>query len=281
MPTAPASRFQQDIYLAAAGEGRFHGELSSAWSIGPIPNGGYVMAVACNALAMALDCPHQASITGHYVQPTEAGPVQIETEVIRRGRRLSTGVAKLIQGGVERARFVGTFTDLALSSGVDLHTVSPPEISDISQCVPMAELSPRPTAIHEHLLARLDPASATHWQRGHPDAPTELCAWLGFADGGQIDVFSLPLFADAQPPPLFRRIGFGGWVPTVELTVHVHRKPAPGLLRARFVTHHVTAGLLHEDGELWDSAGHLVALSRQLAMVVSPPTRRNNGAPAD
>jgi hypothetical protein len=52
----------------------------------------------------------------------------------------------------------------------------------------------------------------------------------------------------------------------VELTVHVHRAPAPGLLRARFTTRHVTGGLLHEDGEVWDSAGHLVALSRQLAI---------------
>jgi len=53
--------------------------------------------------------------------------------------------------------------------------------------------------------------------------------------------------------------------------------PAPGLLRARFVTRHVTGGLLHEDGELWDSAGQLVALSRQLAIISGSTAARESG----
>lgn len=276
MSPARISQFERDTCLRHAGNGVFHGQLSAAWAIGAVPNGGYVMAVACRALAAALDLPHPASITGHYLAPTEAGPVQIETETIRRGRRISTAMARLVQGGQERVRFVGAFTDYARSTGIDLDTVSPPEISGLAQCVPVAELSPRPVAIHERLISRLDPASATHWLRGDPHADTELRTWLGFADGSDADIFSLPLFADALPPPLFRRVGFSGWVPTVELTVHMHRIPAPGLLRARFVTRHVTGGLLHEDGELWDSTDRLVALSRQLAIIGGPPSRMQN-----
>jgi len=271
MPQAIASQFQRDSELTPAGNGGFHGALSAGWAIGAVPNGGYVMAVAARALAAAVDRPHPASITGHYLAPTEAGPVQIETEVVRRGRRLSVATARLIQQGKERVRFVGAFTDLAEAEGLDLATVSPPEMVAVEQCAPMAELLPRPVAIHDNLLARLDPASATHWQRGDPDTDAAVDAWLGFADGSDPDVFSLALFADALPPPLFRRVGFSGWVPTVELTVHVHRVPAPGLLRARFCTRHVTGGMLHEDGELWDSSGRLVALSRQLAIIGQRP----------
>lgn len=267
MHPATASQFQRDSAVTPAGDGVFHGALSAGWAIGAVPNGGYVMAVAARALATAVGRPHPASITGHYLAPTEAGPVQIETEVIREGRRLSVATARLIQQGKERVRLVGAFTDLARADGLDLATVSPPEMPALAHCVPMAELSPRPVAIHENLLAKLDPASATHWQRGDPDTDATVDAWLGFADGSDPDVFSLPLFADALPPPLFRRVGFSGWVPTVELTVHVHRVPAPGLLRARFCTRHVTGGMLHEDGELWDSSGRLVALSRQLAII--------------
>lgn len=267
MSQASPSRFQRDSEVVPAGDGAFQGTLSAGWAIGAVPNGGYVMAVAARALAAAVDRPHPASITGHYLAPTEAGPVQIETDVVRRGRRLSVATARLIQQGKERVRFVGAFTDLAEAEGLDLATVSPPEMVAVEQCAPMAELSPRPVAIHDNLLARLDPASATHWQRGDPDTDAAVDAWLGFADGSDPDVFSLALFADALPPPLFRRVGFSGWVPTVELTVHVHRVPAPGLLRARFCTRHVTGGMLHEDGELWDSSGRLVALSRQLAII--------------
>lgn len=279
MSPAKNSQFERDTCLTHVGNGVFRSQLSAAWTIGAVPNGGYVMAVACRALAATLDLPHPASITGHYLAPTEAGPVQIETEIIRRGRRISTAMARLVQGGQERSRFVGAFTDFAHSTGIDIGTVSPPEISSIAQCVPMAELTPSPVAIHEHLIARLDPATATHWQRGDPQADTELRTWLGFADGSGADVFSLPLFADALPPPLFRRVGFGGWVPTVELTVHIHRVPAPGLLRARFVTRHVTGGLLHEDGELWDGADRLVALSRQLAIIGGPSAARGSRSP--
>ena len=57
-----------------------------------------------------------------------------------------------------------------------------------------------------------------------------------------------------------------GWVPTVELTVHVRARPAPGPLRCRFTTRFVTGGALEEDGEVWDSADVLVAQSRQLAL---------------
>ena len=277
MNPAGSSQFEHDSRLVHAGNGVYEGELSAAWAIGAVPNGGYVMAVACRALAAALDLAHPASVTGHYLAPTEAGPVRIETQIIRRGRRISVATARLVQGDQERVRFTGAFTDFALSTGIDLATVSPPEISDIAHCVPMAELTPRPVAIHDRILARLDPATASHWHSGDPAADTQLRAWLGFADGADPDVFSLPLFADALPPPLFRRVGFSGWVPTVELTVHVHRVPAPGLLRARFVTRHVTGGLLHEDGELWDSAGQLVALSRQLAIISGSTAARESG----
>jgi acyl-coenzyme A thioesterase PaaI-like protein len=270
MNQATGGRFATDTQLTAAGGGVFTGALSDGWAIGAVPNGGYVMGVACRALSLALDLPHVASVTGHYLAPTEAGPVRIETEILRRGRRLSTATARLIQRGEERVRFTGVLTDLALNNGPDIDLAAAPALPAVEDCVPMAQLIPRPTAIHDQLVARLDPATATHWRDGDRNVPAEVRAWLGFSDGAAPDVFALPLFADALPPPVFRRVGFTGWVPTVELTVHVHRAPTPGLLRACFATRHVTGGLLHEDGKLWDSSGRLVALSRQLA-VLTPP----------
>jgi len=56
-------------------------------------------------------------------------------------------------------------------------------------------------------------------------------------------------------------------VPTVELTVHVRGIPAPGPLQCRFSTRFVQGDSFEEDGEVWDSAGRLVALSRQLALL--------------
>jgi acyl-CoA thioesterase len=75
------------------------------------------------------------------------------------------------------------------------------------------------------------------------------------------------LAADAFPPAIFNAELGLGWTPTVELSVQV-RNPSPsGWLACRYATKFVTDGMLEEDGELWDEAGNLVALSRQLALL--------------
>ena len=84
------------------------------------------------------------------------------------------------------------------------------------------------------------------------------------ADGREPDPVMLLLAADALPPATFD-LGLYGWAPTLELTVHVRASPAPGWLRIRHATRNFAGGLFEEDAEVWDSAGRLVAQSRQLA----------------
>jgi hypothetical protein len=93
----------------------------------------------------------------------------------------------------------------------------------------------------------------------------EFCGWVQLRDGSAPDVMSLLMFADSFPPPIFTVYGLVGWVPTVELTVQVRGHPAPGPLQVRLFSQHLTSGVVEEDGEIWDSAGRLVAISRQTA----------------
>jgi acyl-CoA thioesterase len=55
---------------------------------------------------------------------------------------------------------------------------------------------------------------------------------------------------------------------TIQLTVHLRAKPAPGWLACRATTRFVSGGYHEEDFEVWDSAGTLVAQSRQLDLVL-------------
>jgi acyl-CoA thioesterase len=123
-----------------------------------------------------------------------------------------------------------------------------------------------PLAILDRVDVRLHPGHARPGATGR----AEVSGWIRFRDGREPDALACLLFADAFPPPVFGLLGAVGWVPTVELTVHVRARPAPGWMRGRFVTHDLADGRLVEDGALWDARGRLVAQSRQLALLRRP-----------
>jgi hypothetical protein len=110
---------------------------------------------------------------------------------------------------------------------------------------------------------RLDPATAG-WARGRPSGRALIQAWFRLHDEREPDPLALLLAVDAMPPVTFE-LGRMGWAPTLELTVHVRARPAPGWLRLRHETRNLAGGMFEEDCEVWDAAGRLVAQSRQLA----------------
>ncbi len=195
----------------------------------------------------------------------------IRTDTVRTGRTLSTGQASLFQYDdegreVERIRVLASYGDLdALPDDVRT-TARPPVFPPMDQCFGPAD-GPAPvpgsSAITDRLMLKLDP-STLGWALGAPSGKGEMRSWFGLADGRDADPLSLLLAVDALPPTAFE-IGLKGWVPTVELTVHVRARPAPGPLRVSITTRNLAGGFLEEDAEIWDGADRLVAQSRQLA----------------
>jgi hypothetical protein len=116
---------------------------------------------------------------------------------------------------------------------------------------------------------RIDPATAG-FAGGRPSGRGEIRGWVRLADGRPPDPLALLVAADCLPPATFDLGVFGGWVPTIELTVYVRGVPAPGPLRARLRAGLVTADRVDEHCEVWDSRGHLVATAHQLAAIRLP-----------
>ncbi|MFZ5755668.1 MAG: thioesterase family protein [Pseudomonadota bacterium] len=252
--------FEQDTQLVTAGGQRWSFALSDRWNVGAIPNGGYLMAAAAKAMAQAVSHRDPLTITGHYLRPAEAGTAEIEATPVKQGSTFDNVQASILQQGRERCRFLAAFGTLDTLEGQSWHTEPLPDMPPPEACVSLKNT----LAISQRYETYFDPVSAG-WMRGETAELAEFRVWIGHADRRAPDLYSLLLFADALPPPVFNRIGPRGWVPTVELTVHLRARPAPGLVRARFRTRYVTRGLLESDGELWDARGELVALSRQLA----------------
>ena len=253
------SEFWEDTAVERLDDVRLTVNITDRWSVNGIPNGGYLMSIAARAFREVLSHQDPLTITGHYVEKAAVGPAELLMDVIREGNTVSTAALRLVQEGKERVRFTATFGDLSQAAGVTWVGDEPPHIEQ-EKCL----TSPRFLAIHERVELLFSPTTAD-WLRGKTIEMMghELMAF--FRDGTEPDVMNLPFFADCVPPTTFTKFGAVGWVPTLELTVHVRAKPAPGILTGRFQTRYLINGLMEEDGELWDSNGELVALSRQLA----------------
>ena len=245
--------------------GRFDATIHEGWDIGGNANGGYLLAIAARAMAETVGRP-PLTLTGHYLRPAPAGPCTIDTEVVRAGRRLATVRGTLSVGGEPTLTLLGTFGDQQ-PGGPSLVSRLPVDLPDPDDCVP----PPMPTdGLQPELMNRIRlrmRAEDAGFRHGAPTGRAEMAGWFSLADDEPMDAIALMLVADAFAPPIFNTELPVGWVPTVELTVHVRGVPAPGPLRCSFRSEFIHDSLVDEDGEIWDSTGALVARSRQLALM--------------
>lgn len=260
--------FDQDTLVKPLGGGAYGGQLSDRWSIGHVPNGGYLLALVMSALKQALPGRDPLSITAHYLRPGSAAEARIEVEMIKSGRRFSTAMARLLQSGKESLRVLATYGDLSSDHPLRHADGMPPQLPKRSP-VRARSSAEGSMSIRDRFDIELDPAT-THFMKGQRAAQAEIRGWLRFADGRRPDVHAMGLIADAFPPAVFQ-IADAGWVPTLELTVHIRSRPTSEWLACVFRTRFLQNGLLEEDGEMWDESGALVAMSRQLALPPQAP----------
>ena len=249
----------------------FNGRVQAAYNIGANPNGGYLLALAVAALRQAHPGhPDTLSATVHYLRPGLSGqPCRVDTRLLRGGRSLSTVQATLVQDGSARLALLAAMGDVSQAGSAPPPLALPlPQIPPPEQC-PGRSADAQGVALP--LLDRLD-------IRLHPDQvrpglarQARVSGWIRFRDGRPPDALACLLFADAFPPAVFGLLGMVGWVPTVELTLHLRARPAPGWMLGEFWSQDLADGRVIEDGALWDSKGRLVLQVRQLALVRQAP----------
>ena len=242
---------------------RFDAEVHDGWDIGGNANGGYLLAIAGRAMAETVGRP-PLTITSHYLRPAPPGPCGIEVEVVRSGRRLATVSATLVQEDAPVIRLLGTFGDQQ-PGGPSIVAEQPLELPPFDDCVERPQTAESPALMANINCRMLDADSG--FGDGRPSGTAMMRGWFDLADNEPIDAIALLLAADAFAPPIFNTDVPVAWVPTVELTVHVRGVPVPGPLRCRFRSRFIADGFVDEDGEIWDSAGTLVAQSRQLSLM--------------
>lgn len=264
--------FDQAIEVAPTGDGRYAAELDGGWHVGGGVNGGILLATVGNAIRHALPAkPDPFAVSAAYLSASTPGPATVSTRVLREGGRVATVQAELSQDGEPRMAVLSTFGDLAGLPDDVRTTAVPFELPPREECVP-GDLAPEETRRLAPIMDRFDmlfDPACVGWAMGEPSGNGEIRVWFRLKDGREPDPLALLLAVDALPPVTFD-LGMPGWAPTLELTAHVRARPAPGWLRVRASTSNLAGGMFEEDCEVWDSAGRLVAQSRQLAMAPRP-----------
>lgn len=241
-------------------------ELSDSWAYGAgVLHGGWLLDTIATAALAHTAHPHPLAVSATYVAAPKVGPAQLEVEPLREGRSVGSLRARLSQEGhpkVEVLLSAGTLP--AAGTAPFLQDTAPPSLPAVEDCLlsRMPEGLPR-NGITENLEIRLDPVTAG-WAQGRPGGSNEIAAWVRSATGRTVDPTFLLCVADALPPVTLD-LGIPGWVPTIELTVHVRAVPVDGWLRVVQRARLVSGGWLDEECEVWDASGALVAQARQLA----------------
>jgi acyl-CoA thioesterase len=265
MTTMTDHPFDTDTRVDPAGDGVYRATLTDRWTaLGGVPNGGYLLAVCVRALAGALPLPDPVVVSATFLRPAAPGPAEIATEVVRAGRRVATGEAQLRQDGREIVRVLATFGDLEQAQGRTHVSSQPPALPAPEDARDLLDGARLPGVNITDRFEYRAP-SPPGWTRGAPTGESELAFWMRFRDGRDADPIALTALVDAAAPAVLE-LGVPGSA-TIELTVHVRARPAPGWLACRAVTRHVIDGFHDEDFEIWDSTGTLVAQSRQFAVL--------------
>jgi acyl-CoA thioesterase len=282
------TKFDRDTAVrrerAAGPQTVFAAEVSPDWRAGRGPHGGYLAAMLLRALVESVPERDRAprSLTIHYARAPEPGPVRITTEIERAGRSLSTLSARMHQGETPVALVLAAFS--VPWGGPEVSEVQMPAVAPADpsrEGVSLIEHGGPEFARHIVLQPRIGGMPFTGEQR-----PMEVGGWLGLAEPRAVDPVSLAFFSDALIPAPYMRLAEPAAVPTIDLTVHFlartprgsgpdrvdpdPREPADPreLVLARTRTELIHDGFFAEDGMIWAADGSLLALSRQLAIVI-------------
>lgn len=243
-------------------DGAYVGEIAAGWDVVGNANGGYLMAMLGRAALLESGRRDVVAVSANFLAPGKPGPVEVGTEVIKDGRRFATSRVDLSAGG--RTLLTGTVTtgDLDEGEGPDLIVGSPPTIPPPLQCLRVEPGELFPPQFMAQIEERLHPDDIV-FSGGGP----HIRGWFRLLDDEPMDTLAVVLAADSFPPPVFNTDLPIGWVPTVQMTVHVRQRPTTDWLMLDTRSRFIQRGMFETEADLFDEHGDIVGQARQLQLL--------------
>jgi acyl-CoA thioesterase len=286
-----ASRFDRASAVTAdrQRQGHFHAELGEEWNCPIVPQGGLVVATAARAMAAELNDAEQPlrSISAVFATPVRHGTVEVDVQMLRRGRSMSQCCATVRNPDAD----AGT-TAVAVFGrtrrGFDFTDIAPPEVPPPHECPSFRD--PPPFELQDRMYFNF-------WDNveGRPalgDAPWEArertsslrAAWYRFDEPARLDderwdPLAVVTLCDTMPGAVGQRLGPQPeqWLPpSADLTVHLLGSARSEWLLAVNRARHAGDGYASVDMEMWDLGAAfpptLVAYATQVMFFSFPQT---------
>ncbi|MFZ4812047.1 MAG: acyl-CoA thioesterase [Ilumatobacteraceae bacterium] len=265
-------------------EGRYRGFLDGSWNLRPLPQGGVVTAVALRAMSDALGNPEHQLRSMHtlFIGQVADGDLEIEVEVLRRGRSMSHVRAHVHNPGSANGH-VTTAVFGSSREGFEFTELRRPDVPLPDACPSFRD--PPPPGVQSappnpFWATRVEGRAASGvapWEEVSVRTADQ-ASWYRFdetpwVDGdARIDPFAIVLIADTMPGAIGQRLGPTGrpwFAPSVDLTVHMCAD-----CRSPWMLGHNTArwagdGYASVDMAIWDG-DTLVAYATQTSFFTFP-----------
>lgn len=276
MSGSPTFTEETTVGPVAGREGCYAATLSEAWSGPRAPQGGVVAATTLRAMTAELDHPEHRlrTSTTVFAAMVPQGPVEIDVEVLRRGRSVSQvqgtvrsasetapGHRTLAVFGRERSWF--EFTEL------DVPGVPPPE-----ECAPLPDERPAASIFDVSFWRRVETANVEFhypWEPNWEGGSARGVRWIRYHDtprlaDGSVDLLAYLPLVDVIPGAAMQWVGPTQerfFAPTLDLTVHfldvTDDEWMLQVMRMRRATHGYGSGEM----QLWSRDGRLLAHASQ------------------
>jgi acyl-coenzyme A thioesterase PaaI-like protein len=254
--------FDQATAVRRTDEGRYVAELDAGYGFEQALNGGYLMAVLVRAAIDASGRPHPVSTAASFLRVARPGPAEVIVESRKSGRTTEVARVTLAQDGVPVVDALIT-TGALDADAQPRYSAKAGALPALDDCVTFGE---KDEGFAAQVELRYD-GSTMGWLDGEPSGRPEMRAYFRLRDQAYEPDGALLALAVDSLPPVVLNTGAYGWSPTVDLTWHMRAVPVAGWLSLHGKGRLVSDGWFDEEVEVWDSAGKLVAQSRQIARV--------------
>jgi acyl-CoA thioesterase len=259
--------FFDETAVTPVGPATYEATIPEAWNLRPLPQGGFVTAIALRAMGATLGHPEQTLRTLHtaYIAQVGDGPVTVTVEELRRGRSMShlraettgpdqqRGHATTAAFGSSRRGF--TFSDLSPPTAV----TAPGECRSFRDPLPAGVTPLPPMPFWTERVEGRVVSGHPPWESYVP-AGAERVLWYRFDDppfrpDGTMDPLALVVLADTMPGAVDERLGPGrrNWfAPSIDLTVHLLDECRSPWVLAHNRARWAGDGYASADMALWD-----------------------------